>query len=191
MIARLRAPVPGASRRERLLGFRRAGVPGRLRHRRRRHRLRAHGARPWRRRLQHLRQAHGDLRGLRHAGGAAHGRRGFVAIFPDVPLLRGRAHLRRQGQGRRRQRGRHRQARRGRRARRARAPQAPVPAFLALEGAAHLPQHAAMVHRHGQADRRGAERPDPPLRAGRALAARSSDRRPVGAAAAGRTASPA
>ena len=29
-------------------------------------------------------------------------------------------------------------------------PQAPVPAFLALEEAGHLPQHAAVVHRHGQ-----------------------------------------
>ena len=27
-------------------------------------------------------------------------------------------------------------------------------AFLALQGAGDLPQHAAMVHRHGQADRR-------------------------------------
>ena len=46
------------------------------------------------------------------------------------------------------------EARRGRRAPRPRAPQASVPAFLALEGAADLPQHAAMVHRHGQGDRR-------------------------------------
>ena len=35
---------------------------------------------------------------------------------------------------------------------RARQAQAPVPAFLALEEARHLPQHAAMVHRDGQAD---------------------------------------
>ena len=46
------------------------------------------------------------------------------------------------------------EARRGRRAARPRAAQASVPAFLALEGAADLPQHAAMVHRHGQAGRR-------------------------------------
>ena len=32
---------------------------------------------------------------------------------------------------------------------RARAAQAPVSAFLALEEAGHLPQHAAVVHRHG------------------------------------------
>ncbi len=40
---------------------------------------------------------------------------------------------------------------RGRRARRARAAQAPVPALLALEEAADLPQYAAMVHRARQA----------------------------------------
>ena len=42
---------------------------------------------------------------------------------------------------------------------RARAPQAPVSAFLALEGSADLPQHAAMVHLHGQAARRQGRHP--------------------------------
>ncbi len=36
---------------------------------------------------------------------------------------------------------------------RARPPQAPVSAFLALQEAGHLPQHAAMVHRHGSGHR--------------------------------------
>ena len=44
-------------------------------------------------------------------------------------------------------------ARRCRHADRARPPQARLSAFLAFEEAAHLPQHAAMVRRHGQADR--------------------------------------
>ncbi len=38
---------------------------------------------------------------------------------------------------------------------RARPPQAPVSAFVALQEAGDLPQHAAMVHRHGQGHRRG------------------------------------
>ena len=100
-----------------------------------------------------LREAQGRVRGLRHEGSAAHGVAGFV-LLPRRAVLRGRAHLRRQGQGCGRQRGGDQEARRGRRAHRARAPEAPVSAFLALEGAAHLPQHAAMVHRHGQAARR-------------------------------------
>ena len=35
---------------------------------------------------------------------------------------------------------------------RARAAEASISAFVAVEGAGHLPQHAAMVHRHRQAD---------------------------------------
>ena len=42
----------------------------------------------------------------------------------------------------------------GRHADRARPAQASISALLALEEAGHLPQHAAMVHRHGQAHRR-------------------------------------
>ena len=43
---------------------------------------------------------------VRHAGGAAHGRRGFRVSARRAAVCR-RAHLRRQGQGRRRERGRH------------------------------------------------------------------------------------
>ena len=80
-----------------------------------------------------------------------------------VPLFGGdgaEARHRRQGpfrQARRRalrQRGGHRGAEGGGRARRHEpAPQARLRAFLAVEGADHLSQHAAMVHRDGQAER--------------------------------------
>ena len=82
-------------------------------------------------------------------------------------LRRGR-HPRPQGQGGRRQQARHRQAGRGRRADRARAADAQLSAQLAVEGAADLPQHAAMVRRHRQAARRrhvGIRRHDPAARA--------------------------
>ena len=67
--------------------------------------------------------------------------------------LRGQARPHRQGREGRRQRGGHQGADRGGRAGRARQAQAPVSPFLALEKTGHLPQHAAMVHRDGQADR--------------------------------------
>ena len=70
--------------------------------------------------------------------------------------LRRQARHQRQGREGRRQRGGHQGADRGGRAGRARQAQAPVSAFVAVEEAGHLPQHAAMVHRHGQADRRRA-----------------------------------
>ena len=72
---------------------------------------------------------------------------------------------------------------RGRQPRRARQAQAPVSAFLALEEARHLPQHAAMVHRDGQADRRQAH----PARDG----AESDRRNPLGSRPRARTASAA
>ena len=59
-------------------------------------------------------------------------------------------HLRPQGQGEGRQQARHRQAGRGRRAAGARAAEALLPALVALQGSADLPQHAAMVRRHRQ-----------------------------------------
>ena len=68
---------------------------------------------------------------------------------------RGRAGLfrpsrhRRQGRQGRRQRGGHRGVDRERQSRRAWSSEAPVSAQLALEEAADLPQHAAMVHRAG------------------------------------------
>ncbi len=72
-------------------------------------------------------------------------------LTKDAPGFEGKRVLegeRRQG---RRQRRRHQGAGRCRRADRARPPQAPVSAFLALQEAGDLPQHAAVVHRHGQA----------------------------------------
>ncbi len=56
----------------------------------------------------------------------------------------------RQGREGRRQRGRDQGAGRGRQASGARPAQASISAFLALEEAGDLPQHAAMVHRDGQ-----------------------------------------
>ena len=75
------------------------------------------------------------------------------SYYPDVPFFAGERVYRRQGQGWRRQRGGDPQVCRSRRPDRARTPQAPISAFLALEGAAAVPQYAAMVHRHGQAAR--------------------------------------
>ena len=82
---------------------------------------------------------------------------------------------------------------RGRHADRARPPQAPIPAFLALEEAGDLPQHAAMVHRDGQAvrERRRASRRY--LRGSSATLrdTRSRDQPPAGCRRRARTASPA
>ena len=74
--------------------------------------------------------------------------------------LHRQARHQRQGREGRRQRGGDQGAGRGRHADRARPAQAPVSAFLALEEAGDLPQHAAMVHRDGQADR-GSRRAKP------------------------------
>ena len=60
----------------------------------------------------------------------------------------------RQGREGRRQRSCHQGVDRGRQAARAWPAQASIPAFLALEEAGDLPQHAAMVHRDGQGHRR-------------------------------------
>ena len=154
MIARLRAPVPRRCRRERLSGISTcrcfpadyvtddAGT-GFV------HTAPGHGADDYNTFVKHKETfAACGTPEVPHTVGED------SSYLPGRAAVRGRARLRRQGQGRRRERGRDREARRGRRARRPRAPQAPVPAFLALEGAADLPQHAAMVHRHGQADRR-------------------------------------
>ncbi len=66
------------------------------------------------------------------------------------PRGRTRTRHRRQGQEGRRQQGRHRGADRGRRALRPRPPEAHLSAFLAVQEAGHLPQHAAMVRGDGQ-----------------------------------------
>ena len=129
----------------------------RSRHRRHRHRLRAHRARP--------RRATTTTSGWPTQPEAA----ASAASTPTIPftvdadgvLHQGRAGLRRQaraqreGRQGRRQRRRHQGAGRSRHAHRARPPEAPVPALLALEEAGHLPQHAAVVHRHGQAASKG------------------------------------
>ena len=78
------------------------------------------------------------------------------AFTEHAPGFDGQARHQRQGQEGRRQRGRDQGADRGRHADRARPAEAPVSALLALQEAGDLPQHAAMVHRHGQADRRAA-----------------------------------
>ena len=81
----------------------------------------------------------------------------------------------------------------GRHADRARPPQAPISAFLALEEAGDLPQHAAMVHRDGQADRPGSSgRRQRRAAATRCASARSKrSKSPAGCRSKGRTASPA
>ena len=74
MIARCRAPLPRARRAPNgYWDFDVPVLPGRLCDGGCRHGLRPYRAGPRRRRLQHLRQAPGGVRGLRHAGGAAHG----------------------------------------------------------------------------------------------------------------------
>ncbi len=78
-------------------------------------------------------------------------RRRRRALHQGRAGLRGQARHRRQGQQGRRQRRRHQGAGRRRHDHRARPAQAPVPALLALQEAGDLPQHAAVVHRHGQA----------------------------------------
>ena len=128
-------------------------LAGRPCHRRRRHRLRAHRARPRPRGLRRLDRERAKL--------AARGINTTIpyTVDDDGALHRSGAGLHRQArahrQGRegRRQRGRDQGADRRRHADRARPAQAPVSAFLALEEAGDLPQHAAMVHRDGQADR--------------------------------------
>ena len=73
------------------------------------------------------------------------------SYYPDIPLFAGERIFDDKGRDGRRQRGGGQGARGRRRARRARTLEAPIPAFVALQGAAPVPQHAAMVHRHGQA----------------------------------------
>jgi isoleucyl-tRNA synthetase len=90
-------------------------------------------------------------------------RRQRRALHQGRAGLRGQAGHRRQGQQGRRQRGGDHGAERRRHADRARAPEAPVPALLALQEACDLPQHAPMVHRHGQ----GAPPPPLPVLTGR------------------------
>ncbi len=74
--------------------------------------------------------------------------------YPHVPLFAGkRVYTPRRQEGRR-QPHRDRRPRRGRQAPGLRPHHPQLSAFVAVEGAGHLPQRAAMVHRHGQADPR-------------------------------------
>ena len=68
----------------------------------------------------------------------------------QAPGFDRQARHQRQGREGRRQRGGDQGARRSRHDHRARPAEASVSAFLALEEAGDLPQHAAVVHRHGQ-----------------------------------------
>ena len=111
-----------------------------------------------------------------------------TALSPSSAGLHRQARHQRQGREGRRQRGGDQGAGRGRHADRARPAQAPVSAFLALEEAGDLPQHAAMVHRDGQGHCRGRQRSGDTLAPSRA--ARRSRRR-AGCRPRARTASPA
>ena len=133
------------------LRLRCAAAGRRSRHRRGRHGLRAHGARPRPRGLRHLDGQGAGAAEARHRHHHPLHRRRRRALHQGCAGLRGQARHRRQGQQGRRQPGGHRCADEGQRADRARPAQAPVSAFLALQEAGDLPQHAAVVHRHGQA----------------------------------------
>ena len=82
------------------------------------------------------------------AAGARHGRAGRRLSAARAAVCRACGVSPRRQAGRRRQGG-DRGGRERRRAAGARHAGALLPAFLALEGAADLPQHAAMVHQHG------------------------------------------
>ena len=157
---RLRHPLDGGLR------LRRAAARRRSRHRRHRHGLRPHRARPRPRRLRRLDWQRAQLEA-----------RGIDTEIPDTVDEDGAYHRRtcrcsparvmdRQGQEGRRQRRGDQGADRGRHAARARPAQAPLSAFLALQGAGDLPQHAAMVHRMDEPLRaRTARRAGDPARA--------------------------
>ena len=100
---------------------------------------------PRRRRLQHRGQTRA-ADDLQRAGGR---------VLPRRPaLLRRPADLRPQGQGREGECRRYRQTGGNRRPDRARANDPLLPALLAIQGTADLPQHAAMVRRHRPRNRR-------------------------------------
>ena len=80
------------------------------------------------------------------------------AFTAQAPGFDRQARHQRQGREGRRQRGGDQGAGRGRQHHRARPPQASVSAFVALEEAGDLPQHAAVVHRDGQGHRDKPER---------------------------------
>ena len=139
--AALAGTVCRASAARQGLRLRRAAVRRRFRHHRAGHRLRPYRAGPWRRRL-----------GARHAPTASRCRRPWARTArstPHVPLFAGKRVLTPDGKtgdadpaviAALKEAG-------ALLAQRHAHPQ--LSAFLALEGAADLPQHAAMVHLHG------------------------------------------
>ena len=144
-----RGPVPRrrAGRHGRAASAARAGVRFRraVARRRFRHFRYRHGPRPYRAGARRRRLGVGP--GER-AAGARHGRAGRRVSAARAAVCRAcRVPPRRQA-GRRRQ-GRDRSGRERRRPAGARHAGAFLPAFVAVEGAADLPQHAAMVHQHG------------------------------------------
>ena len=166
------------------LRLRRAAARRRSRHRRHRHRLRAHRAGPWPRGLRDLDRERARAGGARHQSDDPLHRRRRRRLHRAGAGLHRQARHQRQGREGRRQRGGHQGADRGRQHRRARAAEASVSAFLALQEAGDLPQHAAMVHRHGQAPRKGSTARCAPSRCARS-------RRRTGCRGRARTASPA
>ena len=169
---------------------RRAAARRRSRHRRGRHRLRAHRARPRPRGLRHLDRERARARSARHQhGDPLHGRRERRVHRAGAGLHRQARHHR-QGREGRRQRGGDQGAGRGRHADRARPAEAPVSAFVALEEAGDLPQHAAMVHRDGSSDIVG-DNGDETRRHAAPSRARRDRSRPAGSRRRARTASPA
>ena len=144
------APTEDIQRRLRIRG---AVTRRRSRHRRDRHRLRPHRARPRARGFRCL-----DCQRI-EACGARHQHRHSLHRRRRRPLHRTSAGLYRQACAHRQrregrcQRGGDQGLDRRRHADRARAPEASISAFVAIEEAGDLSQHAAMVHRHGSADR--------------------------------------
>ena len=152
------------SRSSRRLRLCRAAARRRSRHRRHRHRLRAHRARSRPRRLRRLDRERGEARGARHQHHDSLHRRCRWPLHRAGAGLHRQARAHRQGREGRRQRRGDQGADRRRHADRARPAQASISAFVALEEAGDLPQHAAMVHRDGQGHR-GRRRHAAPSRA--------------------------
>ena len=146
----MRPSVEGLRRRLRIHG---AAAARRPRHRRHRHRLRPHRAGPRPRGLRRLDGERARARAARHQHRHPLHRRRERRLHRPCAGLHRQARHQRQGREGRRQRGRDQGAGRGRHAAGARPAQASIPAFLALEEAGDLPQHAAMVHRDGQGHR--------------------------------------
>ena len=166
----MRASVEGIWRR---LRIHRAAAARRPRHRRHRHRLRAHRARPRPRGLRRLDGECARTRSARHQHHDPLYRRRERRLHRPRAGLHRKARHQRQGRKGRRQRGRDQGSGRARHAAGARPAEASISAFLALEEAGDLPQHAAMVHRDGQGHRATTARPSPATRCAPARCTRS------------------